>query len=113
MERLNCLQTHLKRTVSITASIDCLKTQVALMDKEVVQLYIQDVVAEETPMIKSLKAFQKLEIKSGESVEIEFLITKEMLSYYKSNGDLSLEKGAFRVFYWQKMHQLIITKNSS
>lgn len=65
---------------------------------EIVQLYMQDLVAEETPMVRSLKAFKKVEVKSGESVKVEFIINKDMLSYYKSNGDLSLEKGAFKVF---------------
>ncbi|WKV11190.1 beta-glucosidase BglX [Marivirga harenae] len=66
--------------------------------QEIVQLYIQDLEAEETPMIKSLKAFQKVEVKAGQTVQVEFSIKKQMLSYYKSNGDLTLEKGDFRVF---------------
>jgi beta-glucosidase len=66
--------------------------------KEIVQLYVQDLVAEETPMLKSLKAFQKVDIKAGESVKVEFSITKDMLSYFKSNGDSTLEKGSFKVF---------------
>jgi beta-glucosidase len=69
--------------------------------KEIVQLYIQDLVAEETPVVKSLKAFRKIEIKAGKSVQIDFLIDRNMLSYYKSNGDLSLEKGGFKLFIGQ------------
>ncbi|WKK74617.2 beta-glucosidase BglX [Marivirga salinae] len=87
----------LKEEENITVSINVKNTS-DRDGQEVVQLYIQDLVAEETPMIKSLKAFQKVQIKAGESVKVEFSINKDMLSYYKSNGDLSLEKGAFRVF---------------
>jgi beta-glucosidase len=49
-------------------------------------------------MVKSLKAFKKVRIKAGESVKVEFSINKNMLTYYKSNGDVSLEKGLFKVF---------------
>lgn len=82
---------------SITASVNVKNTS-DRDGQEVVQLYIQDIVADETPMVKSLKAFQKLQIKAGETVKVEFTITKDMLSYYKSNGELSLEKGEFKVF---------------
>ncbi|RUA33601.1 MAG: beta-glucosidase BglX [Bacteroidetes bacterium] len=87
----------LSKDESITASITVKNTS-SRDGQEVVQLYIQDLVAEETPMVKSLKGFKKVKIKAGESVKVEFSITKEMLSYYISNGDLSLEKGAFNVF---------------
>lgn len=87
----------LSKDESITASINVKNTS-NRDGQEVVQLYIQDVVADETPMVKSLKGFKKVEIKSGESVKVEFTINKEMLSYYKSNGDLSIENGAFNVF---------------
>ncbi|WP_375581388.1 beta-glucosidase BglX [Marivirga tractuosa] len=82
---------------SIEASVSVKNTS-DMDGQEVVQLYIQDLVAEETPMVKSLKAFKKIMIKSGQSVEVKFTIEKDMLSYYKSNGEISLEKGGFKVF---------------
>ncbi|HET8859194.1 beta-glucosidase BglX [Marivirga sp.] len=82
---------------SITVSLSV--TNISEIDgQEIVQLYIQDLVAEETPPVKSLKAFQKLKIKAGESVKINFTIQKDMLSYYKSNGEVALEKGKFKVY---------------
>jgi len=87
----------LKSNESITASIEVTNTS-EQDGKEVVQLYIQDLVAEETPLVKSLKAFQKVKVKAGQSVKVEFTINKEMLSYYKSNGELALEKGKFHIF---------------
>jgi len=82
---------------SITASIEVTNTS-ERDGKEVVQLYVQDLVAEETPVVKSLKAFQKVKVKAGQSVKVEFTINKEMLSYYKSNGELALGKGKFHIF---------------
>lgn len=94
---INLSQNSITAEESLTVSISIRNTS----DKdgvEIVQLYIQDLVAEETPMVKSLKAFQKVEIKAGASVDVKFTINKDMLSYYKSNGELSLEKGDFKVF---------------
>ncbi|MGM0582812.1 MAG: fibronectin type III-like domain-contianing protein, partial [Bacteroidota bacterium] len=82
---------------SITASVS-IKNTSETDGKEIVQLYIQDLVAEETPMVKSLKAFKKVEIKAGESEKVEFTITSDMLSYYKSDGNKVMEPGAFNVF---------------
>ena len=90
-------QNSMTENENITASISIQNTS-ETDGYEIVQLYIQDLVAEETPMIKSLKAFKKVKVKAGQSVKVDFSITKDMLSYYKSNGELSLEKGKFNVF---------------
>lgn len=51
---------------------------------EVVQLYIRDVVTPNyTRPVKELKGFKKVFIKAGESAEVEFEITPEMLSWYE------------------------------
>ena len=49
---------------------------------EVVQLYIRDKVAESTRPVKELKGFQKVFLKAGESREITFKITPDLLKYY-------------------------------
>ncbi len=90
-------QNSMSESGSITASVKVENTS-EVDGKEIVQLYIQDLVAEETPTVRSLKAFKKIEIKAGESIEVDFIIDKTMLTYYKSNGDLTLEKGDFKVF---------------
>ena len=50
--------------------------------KEVVQLYIHDVYSSMTRPVKELKAFRKVFIPAGESVEVTFDITPDMLSWY-------------------------------
>lgn len=51
---------------------------------ETVQLYIRDVVTPNyTRPVKELKGFKKVFIKAGESAEVEFEITPEMLSWYE------------------------------
>ena len=50
--------------------------------KETVQLYIHDVYSSMTRPIKELKGFKKVYIPQGETVEVSFDITPEMLSWY-------------------------------
>jgi beta-glucosidase len=94
---INLSQNSMTEEDSINISVQ-IKNTSNIVGQEIVQLYIQDLVAEETPMVKSLNAFKKVRIKAGESVKVEFSINKNMLTYYKSNGDVSLEKGLFKVF---------------
>lgn len=66
--------------------------------KEVVQLYIRDVVGSVTRPVKELKGFQKVEIKKGETKTVTFKIAEEDLKFYNSNLDFVSESGVFQVF---------------
>ena len=66
--------------------------------KEVVQLYIRDVVGSVTRPIKELKGFQKVAIKKGEKQTITFEITQEDLKFYNSDLQFVAEPGEFEVF---------------
>jgi beta-glucosidase len=66
--------------------------------KEVVQLYIRDVVGSVTRPLKELKGFQKVEIKKGEKKTIRFEISVEDLKFYNSNLEFIAEPGDFQVF---------------
>lgn len=66
--------------------------------KEVVQLYIRDVVGSVTRPVKELKGFNKIEIKKGESKTVTFKLTVEDLKFYNSNLDFVAEPGKFEVF---------------
>ncbi|MBS1935265.1 MAG: fibronectin type III-like domain-contianing protein, partial [Bacteroidetes bacterium] len=57
--------------------------------KEVVQLYIRDLVGSITRPVKELKGFQKVFLKAGESKEVSFTITTNDLKFY--NGDLKYD----------------------
>ncbi|MFI5130934.1 MAG: beta-glucosidase BglX [Chitinophagales bacterium] len=63
--------------------------------KEVVQLYIRDVVGSVTRPVKELKAFQKIELKTGESKTISFTITPEDLKFYNYDLKYDWEPGEF------------------
>jgi beta-glucosidase len=57
--------------------------------KEVVQLYIRDLVGSITRPVKELKGFQKIELAAGESRTVSFNITPADLKFY--NGDLKYD----------------------
>ena len=65
--------------------------------KEVVQLYIRDVVGTVTRPVKELKGFQKIELKPGESRTISFDITTEALKFYNNDLKYDWEPGEFQV----------------
>ena len=66
--------------------------------KEIVQLYIRDVVGSVTRPVRELKGFQKVEIKKGETKLVRFRLTVEDLKFYNSELDFVAEPGDFEVF---------------
>jgi beta-glucosidase len=65
--------------------------------KEVVQLYIRDMVGTVTRPVKELKGFQKIELKPGESKTVSFNITTEDLKFYNSDLKYDWEEGEFQI----------------
>ena len=66
--------------------------------KEVVQLYVRDLVGSITRPVKELKGFQKIELQAGETKTVTFGLTTDDLSFYNSELKYVYEPGAFRVF---------------
>lgn len=65
--------------------------------KEVVQLYIRDIVGSSTRPVKELKGFQKIELKAGESRTVTFDITPEDLKFYNYDLKYDWEAGDFTI----------------
>ncbi len=65
--------------------------------KEVVQLYIRDVVGSVTRPVKELKGFQKITLNPGESKQITFIIGRDQLSFYHQDLTWGAEPGEFQV----------------
>ncbi len=77
--------------------------------KEVVQLYMRDLVASTVRPIQSLIAFEKVEIAAGETVTIDFKITEPMLRFYNASCELVSEPGEFEISTGHA-DKLILTK---
>ena len=66
--------------------------------KEIVQMYIQDVVGSTTRPVRELKGFQKIYLEPGESKIVSFEITPELMSHYNSDFKFVAEPGEFMVY---------------
>ena len=64
---------------------------------EVVQLYIRDEYASVTRPVKELKAFKRVFLKNGESTDVTFEITPEMLQCFGADNKWSVEPGDFTI----------------
>jgi len=87
---------QLKGNQTLTASITVTNKE-SRKGKEVVQLYIRDLVGSVTRPVKELKGFQKFELAPGESRKVSFTITPEDLKFYNMNGKLDWESGDFQI----------------
>lgn len=61
----------------------------------VVQMYIRDVSASVVRPVMELKAFRRISLEPGEEAQVEFSVTKEMLSFYNEEEKWVWEPGAF------------------
>lgn len=65
---------------------------------EVVQLYLQDVVASVTRPLRQLKGFERVELAPGESREVTFRLDSESISFYRRDMSYGYEPGQFKVW---------------
>lgn len=78
--------------------------------KEVVQLYIRDEVGSITRPVQELKGFNKIELAPGETKNVNFEITPELLKFY--NGDIKFdwESGDFQIMVGTNSKDVQIAK---
>ena len=88
--------TQLKGNQKLEASVE-VKNTGALAGKEVVQLYIRDLVGSVTRPVQELKGFQKIELQPGETKKVSFEITPELLKFYNSDLKYDWESGDFEI----------------
>lgn len=62
---------------------------------ETVQLYIRDLVGSVSRPVKELKGFERITLAPGESRDVTFTVTPEMLKFYNFNLDYVNEPGDF------------------
>ena len=66
--------------------------------KEVVQLYIRDLVGSITRPVRELKGFELVALKAGEIKTINFTLNNETLGFYNNDGEFVVEPGNFKLF---------------
>lgn len=87
----------LKNGQKVSVSIDV--SNVGEYDgKEVVQLYIRDVIGTYMRPHRELKDYKKLMFKKGETKKLTFELGYDELGYYLPNGEYVVEKGDFEIY---------------
>lgn len=74
-----------------------LKNTGARPGKEVLQLYVNDMVASITPSVKKLRAFEKVSLEAGQEQEFSFSLPVQELSFIDRDMAETLEAGEFTV----------------
>jgi beta-glucosidase len=108
---LKLSNTTFKKGASITASI-VVKNTGLREGKEVVQLYVQDIIGSETRPVKELKGFQKINLLPGESKTVTFKLSSDDLRFYNAALKFDSEAGEFKVFVGGNSKDLTETKFS-
>jgi beta-glucosidase len=66
--------------------------------RELVQLYVRDLVGSLTRPVRELKGFQRLELQPGESRRVTFQLNEEALVFTRADGTQGVEPGDYRVW---------------
>jgi beta-glucosidase len=85
-----------KGNQTVTASVTVTNTG-SVEGKEVVQLYIRDIVGSITRPVEELKGFQKIDLKAGESKTVSFNISPSDLKFYNGELRYDWESGDFDI----------------
>jgi len=88
--------TVLKGNKKLMATVEVKNTS-ATPGKEVVQMYIRDLVGSVTRPVEELKGFQKIELAAGETKKVGFEITPDLLKFYNSDLKYDWESGDFNI----------------
>ncbi|HEY4334243.1 MAG TPA: beta-glucosidase BglX, partial [Puia sp.] len=91
---LSLSHTSLKGDQTLTATVTVTNDGPA-EGREVVQLYIRDLVGSITRPVSELKGFQKIGLKAGESRKLSFSITPKDLKFYNADLKYDWEAGDF------------------
>ena len=81
----------------IEVSVD-LKNNSSITGKEVVQLYIRDLIGSLTRPVKELKGFEMVELQPNQTKTITFTIDEKTIEFYTANSKWEAEPGEFEVF---------------
>ncbi len=82
-----------KIEVSVT-----IKNTGSVAGKEVVQLYIRDLIGSVTRPVKELKGFEITELQPNETKKVVFTIDEKTIEYFTANRKWEAEAGDFKVF---------------
>ncbi|MDD3322087.1 MAG: fibronectin type III-like domain-contianing protein [Paludibacter sp.] len=95
--KVNLSSTQLNKNGKITAECSIINTG-RYDAKEAVQLYVRDLVATLARPVRELKAFQKIDLKVGETKKLQFEISPDQLGFWHNDNTYYAELGEFEVW---------------
>jgi beta-glucosidase len=81
--------------IEVTVSV---KNTGKVTGKEVVQLYIRDLIASVTRPVLELKGFEMIELKPNETKKVTFTISEKSIEFFTANSKWEAESGDFKIF---------------
>ena len=76
--------------------------------KEVIQVYVNDVISSVVTPVKVLKAFKKVELKPAESSVIGFEIPCSELGFWDRNMKYVIEPGVFEIMVGSSSKDILL-----
>jgi beta-glucosidase len=76
--------------------------------EEVIQLYINDMVASMTRPVKELKGFKRIALKPAETRTVEFELRSETLGFYDKDMKFIVEPGMFKVMVGHSSQDIVL-----
>jgi beta-glucosidase len=76
--------------------------------EEVVQLYINDMLASVTRPVKELKAFRRIGLQPGETKTVQFELPVEALGFYDRDMLFTVEPGTFKVMVGRSSRDILL-----
>jgi beta-glucosidase len=76
--------------------------------EEVVQLYVNDMVASITRPVKELKGFKRVALEPAETGTVEFELQVENLAFYDRDMNLTVELGMFKVMVGSSSRDIVL-----
>jgi beta-glucosidase len=92
---------------AVTVSVD-VKNSGKREGEEVVQIYINDIVASVTRPVKELKAFQRIHLRAGEVKTVSLKITAEQLAFYNKDMERKVEAGKFKIMAGNSSENILL-----
>ena len=87
----------MKAGEKLIASVE-VKNTGSVAGKEIVQMYIRDVVASSSRPVRELKSFDKVLLQPGETKTVSFEIDVDALSFWNQEMEYVAEPGEFKVY---------------
>ena len=81
--------------------------------KEVVQLYLNDVVSSVTTPVKALRKFKKVNLAPGKARTISFTLEPRDLALWNRSMQLTVEPGEFKAMIGRSAEDIVLTESFS